>query len=117
MEEQDRKLLARRQEIEIKLIERAWKDEAFREALIRDPKGTLAREFSAEFPEQVEIEVVAETDRKKYLVIPQPVSGELSEEELEQVAGGVLEIDAFLKGPSEWGIRMLYGGGSAKKKL
>ncbi len=111
MEEHDKKLLERRQEIEIKLIERAWKDEAFREALIRDPKGTLAREFHAEFPEQVEIEVVAETDRKKYLVIPQPVSGDLSEEELEQVAGGT-------RAGSVWsGFRTWSGSSSGKNKF
>ncbi len=104
MEEQGKKLLARRQEIEIKLIERAWKDEAFREALIRDPKGTLAREFSAEFPDQVEIEVVTETDRKKYLVIPQPVSGELSGEELGQVAGGIMAGESAppVRGSADW---------------
>ncbi len=111
MEEQDKKLLARRQEIELKLIERAWTDEAFREDLIRDPKATLAREFGAEFPGQVDIEVVAETDRKKYLVIPQSVSGELSEEDLEQVAGGIRDHSVWT------GIRGWYGGDSRTKKL
>ncbi len=39
-------------------------------------------------PEGVEIEVIESTQEKAYLVIPPKPVGELSDEDLDQVAGG-----------------------------
>lgn len=86
---EDEKLLAHRNAMEAQLVLRAWRDPAFREALVRDPKGTLAKELGADFPQGVEIEVLQETDAKKYLVLPQALSGDLSAEELDRVSGGI----------------------------
>src|SRR5688572_6841221 len=80
----------KRHEVEAALIERATKDEAFRRALIADPTGTLEREIGAKAPEGFRLTVVEETPTHRYLVLPpRPAGGgELSDSELESVAGG-----------------------------
>jgi hypothetical protein len=84
-------------ELTTQLIARAWKDEAFKEELLRDPKGVLARELAqlqpgATLPADIQIQVVEETPSTRYLVLPaKPAieSGdELSEADLQSVAGG-----------------------------
>jgi hypothetical protein len=85
----------KRHEVEAALIERATKDEAFRRALIADPTGTLEREIGAKAPEGFSLTVVEETPEHRYLVLPpapRGEGGELSDAELESVAGG----DGFL---------------------
>ncbi|MEH2072561.1 MAG: NHLP leader peptide family RiPP precursor [Nostoc sp.] len=79
-----------RREIESDLIARAWKDEAFKQELIRNPKAVFARESGQKIPENIEIKVVEETGNTLYLVLPKSpqVSEELSDEALEAVAGG-----------------------------
>jgi hypothetical protein len=79
-----------RTEFERELIERAWKDEDFYRALIANPKQTITEEYGTPFPEDFELEVLEETGNKAYLVLPvNPMAiFELSEEELEVVAGG-----------------------------
>jgi hypothetical protein len=80
-----------RKALEAQLIDRAMKDDAFREDLKRDPKGVFARELGISVPEHINVEVVEESPSKVYLVLPQtPVSTgvELSDAELEAVAGG-----------------------------
>ena len=87
-------------DLEAHLIARAWRDEAFKQELLRDPKAALARELAriapgATLPEQVEIHVVEETPTTRYLVLPsKPVTevGEvLSDVDLEPIAGGLPE--------------------------
>ena len=77
------------------VIARAWKDEAFKANLLRDPKGVLGRELArlapgAMLPEEVQIQVLEETPTTRYLVLPaNPAieSGEaLSDADLKQVA-------------------------------
>jgi hypothetical protein len=93
-------------DLEARVIARAWKDDTFRQELLRDPKGTLARELAqlapgATLPEHVEFHVLAETPHERYLVLPaKPVaeSGvELSDADLTQVAaaGGRLQSWAY----------------------
>jgi len=76
-----------------KLILKAWKDPAFREALRSDPRGVLQRELGAVLPGYLQIEVVEETPTKVFLVIPAAPPAldgtELSDAELGAVAGGV----------------------------
>ena len=83
------------------LIARAWKDEPFKEELLRDPKGVLGRELAqlapgATLPEQVQIHVVEETPTHRYLVLPlnpRIESGEeLADAELQQVASAGTRI-------------------------
>ena len=82
-----------RQEMERRLVQRSIEDEAFRQRLIEDPKGALEQEMGARLPEEVRIVTVEETQDTIYLVLPStPVAGaeggELSEQQLESVAGG-----------------------------
>jgi len=78
------------------VIARAWKDEAFKEELLRDPQAVVARELAqlqpgATLPADIQIQVLEETLTTRYLVLPpKPMidSGwELSDAELAQVAG------------------------------
>jgi hypothetical protein len=80
-----------RRELETRLIDRAWRDAAFRRALIEEPRGTLERELEVKLPAEVRVTVLEETPTSRYLVLPpRPRSGdvELSGDELEAVAGG-----------------------------
>ena len=73
------------------VIERATRDSQFRQELLRDPNGTLERELGVNIAAGVEIRVVEETPSTLYLVLPpQPIAAgqELSDRELERVAGG-----------------------------
>jgi Nitrile hydratase, alpha chain len=83
-----------RTEWERTLVQRSLEDEEFRQRLLDDPKGTLEQELGSALPQGLEVRVVEESADTIYLVLPSasPVGdqgGELSEEELESVAGGV----------------------------
>jgi hypothetical protein len=88
---------AMRTEFEARLIAKAWKDEAFAEALRTDPRGAIQGELARlqpgfTLPEDLEITVLEETPKSLYLVVPEKPRGVdvggLSEDELAQVAGG-----------------------------
>jgi hypothetical protein len=73
------------------VIERATRDPQFRQELLQNPKETLERELGVRLPAGIEIRVVEETPSTLYLILPpQPMQAgqELSDQELEQVAGG-----------------------------
>jgi hypothetical protein len=78
-------------EVEAELVERTWKDQAFRQALLEDPKGTLQRELGVSLPDEVSITVLEESPTNRYVIVPpRPASGEyeLEDAELEAAAGG-----------------------------
>ena len=84
-------MLRTRRDLEVQLIDRACSDAAFKEALLRDPKPALKTEIGIDLPEEIELRVVEETPDTIYLVLPEPPDPcrpELSEEELEDLAGG-----------------------------
>lgn len=71
------------------VIAKAWQDANFKKQLMANPKGVLEKEFGIKFPANLQIEVREESASKLYLVLPpKPSSGELSEDQLEGVAGG-----------------------------
>ena len=83
------------EEVRRRLIERSIDDEELRRRLLADPKATVEQELGARLPEGIEIRAVEETPEVVYLVLPpstratqQAVGGELSDRELEAVAGG-----------------------------
>jgi hypothetical protein len=80
-----------RAEVERKIVEKSLQDESFRQRLLADPKVAL-EEIGTRLPEEVQVRAVEETEDTVYLRLPSasPVGegGELSERELEEVAGG-----------------------------
>jgi hypothetical protein len=81
-----------RREVELQLIEKAWKDAAFRQALVTDPREAVESELGAKLPAGLQVKVLAETADTFYLVLPtnpdRAPAGQLTDEQLEAVAGG-----------------------------
>ncbi|MEX0350316.1 MAG: hypothetical protein AB3N15_12915 [Paracoccaceae bacterium] len=79
--------------------ERARQDEAFIAQLEADPKAALA-DYVGALPESVEIKVVRDTDRVKYLHIPEaPVQDEISDLELLEAQGGTTPVCISMASP------------------
>ena len=83
-----------RAEVERRLVQKSLQDEEFRQRLLDDPKGTLEQELGRGLPEGVQVRAVEESADTIYLVLPSasPVGqgGEISDRELDAVAGGGL---------------------------
>ena len=81
-----------RAEIERRLVERSLADDAFRRRLLEEPARILEEELGTRLPEGVRVVAVEETAETIYLVLPStsPLGeeDELSDQELEAVAGG-----------------------------
>ena len=89
-----------RAELERKLIQRSLEDEGFRRRLLDDPKGAVEQEIGTQLPQEIKIRVVEESPDTIYLVLPRssPLGGqggELSDRELDAVAGGFNVINTF----------------------
>lgn len=52
------------------LIAKAWKDEAFRQELLSNPKAVIEKEFGKVIPDSMEIRVLEETPNIMYLALP-----------------------------------------------
>ena len=92
-----------RAEMERRIVQRSIEDEDFRQRLIEDPKGALEQELGARLPEEVRVVTVEETQDTIYLVLPSTSmagaeGGELSDQELESVAGGLGSWDEYCGG-------------------
>ena len=73
---------------QVEFLNKVWTDEAFRARLESDPKAVL-KEMGGQVPDDVQIKVVRDTDRVKYLHIPSPPpEGEISDADLEKAQGG-----------------------------
>ena len=70
------------------LIAKCWADEGFKRKLLADPAATL-KAAGAELPAGLSIKAVENTDKVFHLVIPAKPT-ELSEEDLDKVAGGLM---------------------------
>jgi Nitrile hydratase, alpha chain len=88
-----------RAEMERRLIEKSLEDEAFRRRLMEDPKGAVEQELGTRLPEDVRVVTVEESADTIYLVLPGTPTmagaegGELSDQQLESVAGGSTWIE------------------------
>ena len=70
------------------LMLKAAQDEAFREALLSNPREALAQFLGTELPAELKVNIVQNTPTEVTLVIPPKVSDELDDADLEAVAGG-----------------------------
>lgn len=81
-----------RAEMERRLVGRSLEDEAFRQRLLEDPKAVVEQELGVRLPGTVRVVAVEETADTICLVLPgaspEGEDGELSDRELEAVAGG-----------------------------
>ena len=85
-----------RRELEEKIVARAWTDDEFRRKFVADPKGQFEARLGTRLPDSLKMTVHEETPDSLHFVIPQKPPqnlDELSDEDLEKVAGGV---DAFM---------------------
>ncbi len=81
--------LSARDQITERLVAEAQRNPEFRQRLLADPNGTISEVLGASLPESVSIRVVEATPTHQYLVLPMvDPANELSDMELEEVAGG-----------------------------
>jgi len=82
--------MSQQNSIQEQIIARAMKEEAFRQELLSNPKAAIEGALGISIPQGVTIAVHQDTPTTLHLVLPAKVqTGELSDAELEQVAGGV----------------------------
>jgi hypothetical protein len=82
-----------RAQMERRLLQRSIEDESFRQRLLEDPRAALEEELGARLPAEIQVRAVEETQDTIYLVLPSapPLggeAGELSDRQLEALAGG-----------------------------
>ena len=70
------------------LIAACWKDDALKQRFLSDPHAVLA-EHGMDVPEGMNVNVVENTDNTVHVTLPAAPTGDLSDEELENAAGGV----------------------------
>lgn len=81
-------------EVYMKVQRMAITDEEYREELLKDPNAAIAKLTGEELPENFKVKVI-ENDPQyaATFVLPPMVSDELSDEELDKVAGGAYLVD------------------------
>jgi len=80
-----------RKDLEVHLITRALKDEGFKHELLANPKALVEQELGTKLPEELEINVLEETEDTLYMVLPCNPYGGMSEEELQASLGMTYE--------------------------
>ncbi|KST69183.1 NHLP leader peptide family RiPP precursor [Mastigocoleus testarum] len=84
------------QTLETRIITRALQDPSFKEQLLSGPvaaKAAIEKEIEQKLPQDLQIKILEETDKVSYVVLPKTSSSEeLSEKELETVAGGFFRL-------------------------
>ena len=100
-----------REEALAPVVAKAWKDEKFRKELITNPKSVISKEFGVNLPDNVNVKVVEEDAKNLYMILPMnpKIEGELSDEQLEAVAGGA----CMVLGGIAIGVTIMAGTGVA----
>ena len=70
------------------IIAKAQAENDYREQLLANPKHAIQQAFGKELPLGLEVRVVEEAANVVYLVLPPKPTSELTDEDLEAVAGG-----------------------------
>jgi hypothetical protein len=73
------------------IVARAQQDPAYRQALLADPRAALEQAFGHELPPDLRVQAIEQEPNTIYLLLPPAAqaSEELSEAELDSVAGGL----------------------------
>ncbi len=76
-----------------KIVEQAEHNPDYYGQLMKDPRNLMSRQLGTAIPSNVNIKVIEETPDTYYIVLPyKPKEGaELSDSDLEKVAGGFLD--------------------------
>ncbi len=84
--------------VQEQVLERAIKDERFRQEVLNNPRAVLARDYNVHIPETVSIRVIEDTTETLTIVLPprQEAVQDLSDAELEGVSGG------WIRPPLSW---------------
>jgi len=100
---------ATRRDLETALIEKCWKDPDFKKQVISDPKGMLERHTGQKLPAQIKIFIHEEDANTLHFSIPPAPSNltELSDDELERVAGGTETVLALIAGTAALGTALV----------
>lgn len=85
-----------RGEMQDLLAKFSTENDEYREALLKNPRAVVQEQFKIEIPESVTIKVIQESADTVYVVLPHVVEegAELSDADLEMVAGGFLDKTA-----------------------
>ena len=79
---------------ELDIIVKAWRDEPFRQRLLKNPKHAIEKEFDIIVPAEITISVHEENEHSLHLIVPSVPSNfsatDLSDDELKDVIGGVM---------------------------
>jgi hypothetical protein len=88
------------------LIAACWKDDALKQRFLSDPHAVLA-EHGMDVPEGINVNVVENTDTTVHVTLPAAptANGDLSDEELENAAGGHSVFGCRATIPSLCGVR------------
>jgi hypothetical protein len=84
------------------VIAKAWTDPTFKQRLLAEPKA-VAQEYGISIPSGLEVRVVENTPTLVHIVLPARPAGELSDEQLEAVAGGLARLPDPDEPVGPWG--------------
>jgi hypothetical protein len=95
-----------RKDIEAHIIAKTWKDETYKQELLRNSKSVVEQEFGVQLPDEMSVQVLEENTTTLYFVLPMRLNlsgAELSEQELEAVAGGFIPVGEIYNAGKDFG--------------